>query len=411
MQSLRTLRGGAVIASLAMLLALAGCGRGGGAGGYGGYGGGYGNMPPPQVGVVTLKSQSVTLTRELTGRTNPYLVADVRPQVSGVIKKRLFVEGSLVHAGQALYEIDDSLYRAQYNNAKAALAKANANETAANLAAKRAAELIKIDAISAQDNETAASAEGQAQADVAAAQAALDSAGVNLAYAHITAPISGRIGRSSVTEGALVTADQATALATIQTLDPIYVDVNQSSADWLALKQEIDSGRIKSQGAGTPVDILLENGTAYTHQGKLQFTDVTVDPTTGNFLLRALVPNPEGLLLPGMYVRAVVNEGVQQNGVLAPQEGIAHDPKGNATALVVNAANKVEQRNVDVSRAIGDRWLVNQGLSAGDRLIVSGLQKVQPGMAVQAVEESSVGGGAAAGGTADASPSAAAVAR
>jgi membrane fusion protein (multidrug efflux system) len=207
-----------------------------------------------------------------------------------------------------------------------------------------------------------------------------------------------------VTEGALVTADQATALATIQTLDPIYIDVNQSSADWLALKQEIDSGRIKSQGAGTPVSILLENGTTYSHQGKLQFTDVTVDPTTGNFLLRALVPNPGGELLPGMYVRAVIDEGVQEQGVLVPQQGITHDPKGNATALVVNAAGKVEQRNVDVTRAVGDHWLVDQGLAAGDRLIISGLQKVQPGMAVQPVEDSSSS-------TADASSTPSTVAR
>jgi membrane fusion protein (multidrug efflux system) len=399
MQNSATFRARAIATSLS-LLGLAACshGAGGMAGGPGGF-----TPPPPQVTVLTLKSEPVTLTRELTGRTNPYLVADVRPQVSGVVKRRFFTEGSLVHAGQPLYEIDDSIYRAQYNNAAAALEKAKANEVAANLAAKRAAALIKIDAISAQDNETAVSAEAQAAADIAAAKAALDSAAVNLAYAHITAPITGRIGRSSVTEGALVTADQPTALATIQTLDPIYVDVNQSSADWLALKQEIDSGRIKSQGAGTPVSILLEDGTTYARQGKLQFTDVTVDPSTGNFLLRALVPNPGGVLLPGMYVRAVIDEGVQEQGVLVPQQGITHDPKGNATALVVNAEGKVEQRTVDISRAVGDDWLVDQGLSSGDRLIISGLQKVQPGMAVQAVEDTSGSATAYAGGSADAS--------
>jgi membrane fusion protein (multidrug efflux system) len=340
----------------------------------------------PQVTVVTLKSEPVTLTRELPGRTSAFLVADVRPQVSGIVKRRLFVEGSLVHAGQSLYEIDDSLYRAQYDNAQAALQKAQANEVAANLAAKRSAELIKIDAVSAQDNENAISAERQAQADVASARAALDTATVNLGYTHITAPITGRIGRSQVTEGALVTADQATALATIQQLDPIYIDVNQSSADWLQLKQEIDSGRIKSQGAGTPATVMLENGTTYSHPGKLQFADVTVDPTTGNFLLRVLVPNPEGLLMPGMYVRALIDEGVLAHGVLVPQEGIQHDPRGDASALVVDAQGKVEQRHVDVSRAVGNRWLVDQGLQAGDRLIVSGLQKIQPGMPVQAVE-------------------------
>lgn len=340
----------------------------------------------PEVSVVTLKTEPVTLTRELPGRTSAYLVADVRPQVSGIVKRRLFTEGSLVHAGQVLYDIDDSLYRAQYDNAEAALQKAKANEVAAHLAAKRAAELIKIDAISAQDNENAISAEGQAVADVAAARAALASAAVNLNYARITAPITGRIGRSSVTAGALVTADQATALATIQQLDPIYVDVNQSSADWLALKQEVVSGRIRSTGTGTPATIVLENGAVYPHRGALQFTNVTVDPTTGNFLMRVLVPNPEGLLLPGMYVRAVIDEGVLAHGVLAPQQGIQHDPRGNATALVVDAGGKVEERYVDINRAVGDSWLVDRGLAAGDRLIVSGVQKVRPGMLVQAVE-------------------------
>jgi membrane fusion protein, multidrug efflux system len=340
----------------------------------------------PEVTVLSLKTQPVTLTRELPGRTSAYLVADVRPQVSGIVKRRLFTEGGVVHAGQELYEIDDSLYRAQYNNSKAALQKAQANEVAAELAARRAGELIKIDAISAQDNENATSAAAQAVADVAAARAALDSAGVNLAYTRITAPITGRIGRSAVTAGALVTADQSTALATIQQIDPIYVDVNQSSADWLALKQEIDSGSIQSTGAGTPATIVLENGATYRHPGKLLFTDVTVDPTTGNFLLRVLVPNPEGLLLPGMYVRAVIDEGLLPHGVLAPQGGVQHDPRGDATALVVNAAGRVEERRLRISRAVGNSWLIDSGLSSGDRLIVSGVQKVQPGMPVRAVE-------------------------
>ncbi len=365
-------------AAIAAVTALCGCGRRAAVRPGGDF--------RPTVTVVTLKSEPVTLTRELPGRTSAYLVADVRPQVSGIVKRRLFTEGSLVHAGQVLYDIDDSLYRAQYDNAKATLQKAKANETASHLAAQRAAELIKIDAISAQDNENAISAEGQAVADVAAARAALDSAAVNLAYARITAPITGRIGRSAVTAGALVTADQSNALATIQQLDPIYVDVNQSSADWLALKQDIDSGRIRSTGAGTPATIVLENGAIYPHRGTLQFTDITVDPTTGNFLLRVLVPNAEGLLLPGMYVRAVVDEGMQPHGVLAPQEGIQHDPRGNATALVVGAGGKVEERQVEITRAVGNRWLIDGGLAAGDRLIVSGVQKVQPGMTVVAVE-------------------------
>jgi len=357
----------------------------------------------PKVTVVTLKSQPVTLTRELTGRTSAFLVADVRPQVSGIVKRRLFTEGGFVRAGQPLYQIDDALYRAQYANADAALQKAQATEVAAQLAAKRSADLLKIDAVSVQDNENAIAAAKQAEADVAAARAALDSARVNLAYAHITAPISGRIGRSSVTQGALVTADQATALATIQQLNPIYIDVNQSSADWLQLKQEIDSGRIQSRGAGTPATIILENGTTYPHQGKLQFADVSVDPTTGNFLMRVLVPNPDQLLMPGMYVRAVIDEGVLPHGILAPQQGIEHDPKGNATALIVNAAGKVERRTVDVTRSIGNQWLIDKGLTAGDRLIIAGTQNVQPGMAVQAVEAepaSRVGAAAASGASA-----------
>jgi membrane fusion protein (multidrug efflux system) len=367
----------AVIVAISLLAA---CSRGGPPGG----------MPPggftPQVTVVTLKAQPVTLTRELPGRTNAYLVAEVRPQVSGVLKKRLFEEGSLVKAGQPLYEIDDAIYRAQLESAQAQLAKAEAALVAARLTAERDEELIKIDAVSRQDHENAVSAFGQAQADVASGKAAVANAQVNLQYAHLTAPITGRIGKSAVTVGALVTADQATAMATIQQLDPIYVDVNQASSEWLRLKQEIDSGRAKSGTADSPVTIILADGRTYAQKGRLQFADVTVDPSTGDFLLRAIVPNPNDELLPGMYVRARLDEGVLSNGVLAPQQGIARDPKGNATALVVNAQGKVESRDVKVSRTIGDQWLIDEGLSGGDRVIVEGLQKVQPGMAVSAVE-------------------------
>ena len=367
----------AVIVAISLLAA---CSRGGPPGG----------MPPggftPQVTVVTLKAQPVTLTRELPGRTNAYLVAEVRPQVSGVLKKRLFEEGSLVKAGQPLYEIDDAIYRAQLESAQAQLAKAEAALVAARLTAVRDEELIKIDAVSRQDHENAVSAFGQAQADVASGKAAVANAQVNLQYAHLTAPITGRIGKSAVTVGALVTADQATAMATIQQLDPIYVDVNQASSEWLRLKQEIDSGRAKSGTADSPVTIILADGRTYAQKGRLQFADVTVDPSTGDFLLRAIVPNPNDELLPGMYVRARLDEGVLSNGVLAPQQGIARDPKGNATALVVDAQGKVESRDVKVSRTIGDQWLIDEGLSGGDRVIVEGLQKVQPGMAVSAVE-------------------------
>lgn len=351
------------------------------------------SAPTPQVTVVTLKNQPVTLTRSLPGRTSAYLIAEVRPQVSGIVKRRTFTEGGNVRAGQVLYDLDDSLYRAQYASAKASLQKAQAAVQASRLAAERSAKLRRVEAVSAQDNDSAIAALGQAEADVAAAQAAVDTGAVNLAYAHIVAPISGHIGKSTVTQGALVTAGQAAALATIQQLDPIYVEVNQSSGEWLALKRDIDEGRVQSDRFAAPAKIVLENGDPYAHDGTLQFSDVTVDPATGNFLLRAIVPNPNLLLLPGMYVRAVLNEGLLVHGLLAPQVGIAWDPKGNASALVVNKGGKVESRTVRVSRTIGDQWLVEDGLSAGDRLIVEGLQKVQPDMAVQAVEQS---GGATA---------------
>ncbi len=354
-------------------------------GGGGKPAGGFGDMTP-QVTVVTLKEQPVTLRRELPGRTNAFLVAEVRPQVGGVLKKRLFEEGSLVKAGQPLYEIDDAIYRAQLESAQATLAKAEATVAAAQLAADRARELIKIDAVSRQEYDNAISSSGQATADVAAGKAAVANASVNLSYAHLTAPISGRIGKSSVTVGALVTANQAAAMATIQQLDPIYVDVNQASSEWLHLKQEIDSGRAQSGAADSPVTILLTDGRTYAQKGKLQFADITVDPTTGDFLLRAIVPNPNDELLPGMYVRALLEEGVLPKGVLVPQQGITRDPKGNATALIVNAQGKVETREVKVSRTVGDQWLVDDGLASGDRVIVEGLQKVQPGIAVKAVE-------------------------
>jgi membrane fusion protein (multidrug efflux system) len=371
------------------LSALAACGGGRPAGsGPGAF--------KPQVTVVTLRAQTVTLTRELAGRTSPFRVAEVRPQVNGIIRERLFTEGALVHAGQPLYQIDDALYRAQYESALATLKKTQATVQAAKLAADRSRALVRIDAVSAQDNETAVAAEGQAEADVAAAQAAVDSSSVTLGYARIVAPITGRIGKSSVTQGALVTADQDAALATIEQLDPIYVDVNQSSNDWLTLKQEIDSGRVRSDGAGTPAKIQLENGSTYAYEGKLQFADVTVDPTTGNFLVRAIVPNPKSVLLPGMYVRALLSEGQLPQGLLAPQQGITRDPKGNASALVVDAQGTVQPRVVRVSRAIADQWLVESGLAAGDRLIVEGVQKVRPGMTVQPIEQTAAGAAAAA---------------
>jgi membrane fusion protein (multidrug efflux system) len=379
----QTLRGPFVAVVVAATALVAGCGSQGGPP--------PGARPPPQVSVVTLKPQAITLTRDLPGRVSAFLVAEVRPQVSGIVKRRLFTEGGTVKSGQPLYEIDDAIYRAQYNSAHATLQKAQATQEAARLTANRAAEMVKIDAVSAQDNDNAVAALAQAQADVAAAQAALDSSAVNLAYAHIVSPISGRIGKSSITQGALVTAEQSAALATVQQLDPIYIDVNQSSSEWLQLKQDIDAGRVQAGASGAPTKVVLENGAPYATEGTLQFSDVTVDPSTGNFLLRVVVANPNQLLMPGMYVRAIVGEGVRPQGLLVPQRGITRDPKGGATALVVGQDGKVVVHDVKVSRTIGDQWVVEDGLAAGDRVIVEGLQKVQPGMPVTAAEAAPAG--------------------
>lgn len=342
--------------------------------------------PPPQVTVVTMRGQAVTLSRELPGRVRASLVAEVRPQVGGIVRRVMFTEGGLVKAGQSLYELDSALYQAQFDSAKASLDKAQATQHAARLAAARSAELIRIEAVSAQDNESAIAAEAQARADVAVAQAAVETARVNLAYTRIVAPISGRIGKSSVTQGALVTAEQAAALATIQQLDPAYVEVNQSSSNWLALKQAVEAGRVRSDATGATTKLILENGSAYANEGKLQFSDASVDPATGNLLVRAVVPNPKFLLLPGMYVRAVIDEGAVPQGILVPQQGISLGPKGNASALLVGKDGKVESRTVHVSRAIADQWLVEDGLAAGDRVIVEGVQKADPGTLVRALE-------------------------
>lgn len=338
------------------------------------------------VTVVTLKAAPVTLTRELPARTNAYLIAEVRPQVSGIVTKRLFTEGGTVKAGQPLYQLDDSSYQAEFASARASLARAEATLNSARLNAARSAELAKVDAVSQQDHENATAALLQAEADVKLAQASVRASGIVLDYARIVSPISGRIGKSTVTQGALVTANQADALATVQQLDPIYVDATASSTELLALRRELAAGTLTSAVQAVPVAIVLEDGSTYAHGGKLTFADVTVDPTTGTFLLRALVPNPDHLLMPGMYVRAVFSIGTRENGLLVPQQGIARDPKGRTTAMVVGADNKVELRDVQVSRTVGDKWLVDGGLAAGDRVIVEGLQKVRPGSPVQATE-------------------------
>jgi membrane fusion protein (multidrug efflux system) len=341
--------------------------------------------PIPEVSVVTLSTEPVSLSRELDGRTVPFLVAEVRPQVTGIVKQRAFTEGARVEAGDALYQIDDASYRAARDSARAALARAEASLNSTRLSANRAAELAEKRLLSAQDNELAAASYQQAQADVAAARAQLQAAEVTLGYASLVAPISGRIGKSSVTQGALVTANQAEALATIQQLDPIYIDLAQSSSELLELRREVAAGTLE-QADGVPVTILLEDGSAYAQQGRLQFADVTVDPRTGSYALRVLVPNPDGLLLPGMYVRAQVDMGQRPQGLLAPQQAITRDPKGQAVAMVVNAEGVVEARVLSASRTQGDQWLVDEGLQAGDRVIVEGLQKIKPGAHVRVIE-------------------------
>ncbi len=337
------------------------------------------------VTVVTLQARDTTLTRELPGRTTPSLVAEVRPQVSGIVRRRLFTEGGEVKAGQPLYQLDDAAYRATEGSARANVTRAEAALVTARLNAQRSAELVKLDAISKQDNDNAQASLRQAQAEVAATRAMLDGSAVTLGHARITSPISGRIGRSSVTQGALVDAGQAEPLATVQQLDPIYVDVTQSSAELLALRKGLAAGTLNSTES-LPVTILLEDGSHHDHAGKLAFSEVTVDPGTGSYALRVVVPNPDGLLLPGMYVRAVLGNGERKSALLLPQQGLARDPRGNTSVLVVGSDGTAQQRPVKVSQTVGDAWLVEDGLKAGDKVIVEGLQKIKPGAPVQASE-------------------------
>ena len=340
----------------------------------------------PEVGIVTVAPQALALTTELPGRTVAHLIAEVRPRVSGIVQKRLFTEGGKVRAGEVLYQLDPATYQAAFDSAKATLAKAQANLVTAKLKSGRYVDLAKIEAVSQQDKDDAVAATQEYAADVAAAQAALETARINLDYTRISAPISGRISTSSVTPGALVTADQTGVLATIQQLDPIYIDVTQSSAELLRLRSELASGRIKSTGDGAAsVELKLEDGSTYAHKGTLAFTGITVSESTGTITLRAVFPNPDGVLLPGMYVRAVLDEGTDAHAILVPQQGITHDGAGSATALVVGADNKVVQRNVKTGIAIGAKWRVLDGLAAGDRLIVEGTQKVRAGQVVKPV--------------------------
>lgn len=344
----------------------------------------------PTVGVVTVKAQPVSLTTELPGRTSAFRVAEVRPQVNGIILKRLFTEGGTVKAGQQLYQIDPSLYQATLDSQRAALARAEAQVRTATLLAERYKPLTETRAISRQTYDDAVAARDQAKADVLSAKAAVDTARINLVYTKVLSPIDGIIGRSTVTEGALVTANQSNALASVQQIDPIYVDVVQSSVQLLRLQDELAKGQIK-RAAGeqaAQVTLTLEDGSRYNHDGKLQFSEVTVDQSTGSVTLRAVFPNPEHRLLPGMFVRARLVEGVASEGLLVPQRGVSRSQRGTPIAYVVDAQGKVQVRDLVTDRAIGSNWLVTSGLQAGDKVVVEGLQTIRPGMEVAANEVS-----------------------
>jgi membrane fusion protein, multidrug efflux system len=343
--------------------------------------------PKPSVDVVTLRAQPVKLTTELPGRTSPYRTAEVRPQVNGIILKRLFTEGDTVQAGQQLYQIDPAPYEASLASAQATLLHAQASVKTARSVVSRFRPLVAAFAVSRQDLDNAVGTLEQNEADVASARAAINTAEINLAYTKVLSPITGRTGRSSVTEGALVTADQSTSLVTVTQLDPIYVDVNQPTATMLRLRREVASGQIETAGDNkVPVKLLLEDGSRYDRPGTLQFSEVTVDPGTGTVTMRAVFPNEPGLLLPGMFVREELQEGIRQAAILAPQQGVTHNARGDATALVVGADGKVQSRILTTDRAIGNDWLVTMGLNPGDRLIVKGVQMVRPGIEVTANE-------------------------
>lgn len=343
----------------------------------------------PEVGVVTVKAAPLQITTELPGRTTAYRIAEVRPQVSGIILKRNFTEGSDVEAGVSLYQIDPATYQAAYDSAKGDLAKAQAAANIAQMTLNRYKKLLGTKYISQQDYDTAQADAQQANASVIAAKAAVENARINLAYTKVTSPISGRTGTSTVTEGALVQSGQTTALTTVQQLDPIYVDVTQSSNDFLRLKQEMANGSLKQDNGKAKVELVTNDGVKYDQSGTLEFSGVTVDQTTGSITLRAVFPNPDHTLLPGMFVRAKLEEGVNPNALLVPQQGVTRTPRGDATAMVVGEGDKVEIRNITATQAIGDKWLVTDGLKSGDRVIIEGLQKVKPGVQVKAQEVTS----------------------
>jgi membrane fusion protein (multidrug efflux system) len=375
---------------VALAIGLAGCGPP--------HAKGPPNMGPPVVSVITVESGPVTLTSDLPGRTTPFETSDVRPQVSGIIQSRLFKEGSNVRAGQVLYQIDPAPYRAAYDQAVAQLASARASLVTAKLKAERYADMVKINAVSHQDADDAQAVYGQDAAAVQQQAASVESARINLGYTKVTAPISGRIGPSSFTPGALVTNGQANALATIQRLDPIYVDVTQTAVEHVKLESEL--ARVAAGGraaAGAAVHVQITDGLDYPIEGHFQFTDVTVDQNTGSVTLRAVFPNPKGVLLPGMYVRAKIIEGVDPAGILVPQQAVTRDERGRSTAMVVDAQGHAQPRILELGGAFGNRWRVTSGLQAGDRLIVEGGENAKPGAPVHAVAYAAKPAAASAG--------------
>lgn len=350
-------------------------------------------LPQPEVAVVRVEAKPIATTTELAGRTSAYLVAEVRPQVGGIIQKRLFTEGSDVKAGQVLYQIDPAIYQSTLNSAKAVLARSMAQHSTIKLKEERLRGLLADKAVSQQDYDDVAAALKQTEADIQAGKASVEAAEINLRYTSVKAPISGRIGRSNVTEGALVTAQQPAALATIQQLDPIYVDVTQSTADILRLRQLMQKGQLDQNGKKQKqVRLLMDDGTEYPLRGVLQFRDISVDPTTGSVVLRILFPNPKMTLMPGMFVKSFVQEGIYRNAILVPQQAVSRNPKGEPLALIVDKEGKVEQRALVLDRVIGDAWLVSSGLSEGDQVIVEGMQKVRAGISVKVVSDGAAGG-------------------
>ena len=345
-----------------------------------------GPPPPPEVSIITLKPRAIEITDQLPGRTTAFRVAEVRPQVTGVVQRRLFTEGTEVKAGQQLFQIDSGSYRAALSSAEAALKRAEAQAVTAKLLQERYEPLIAANAVSKQENDEAIAARARAEADVASARAAVDAARINVVYTQVLSPISGQIGRTLVTEGALVTSGQQGPLATIQQLDPIYVDITQSSTEMLRLQRQLAAGEMVKDGNNqAEVTLTLEDGSSYSERGRLKVSEASVDPSTGSVTLRAVFPNPRRELLPGMFVRAQLAQGTRSAALLVPQRGVSHNPKGEATVLIVDKDDKVAERVVTADRAINGEWLITAGLAAGDRVIVDGLQKAKPGNPVKAV--------------------------